>query len=200
MDTHGQKHLGKRASLSLFWLAALTASAPAAALDDGWRVSVPLYLTAGSYFQSDGVSTDSYQGVVAAAEVVFSSPLRAYSAGFFAAHFFSADRSHDGTALAGGLFEHGIRNWDSSLYVVNYDAPDASPLWKFAGRVRYRVAARHKLGVEIVGPFGDRSAANVMLGYYGTISRSLSVKFVAGSKFKSGQNRSARTELVWQFN
>ncbi len=39
-----------------------------------------------------------------------------------------------------------------------------------------------------------------MLGYYGTISRSLSVKFVVGAKFKSGQKRSARTELVWQFN
>ena len=186
--------------LGLFWLAVMTASAPAAAADDGWRVSVPLYLVAGTYYHSNGVSADTYQGVVASAEIVLSSPIHPYSAGVFVAQFLSADRNYDRTSLAGGLFEHGIRNWDSSLYLVNYDAPDASPLWKFAGRVRYRFAARHKLGVEIVGAFRDPSASTVMLGYYGTISRSLSIKLVAGSKFKSGQKRSARTELVWQFN
>ena len=200
MNTQIHRQSRKSGWLGLLGLAAMMANTLAVAADDGWRVSVPLYLTAGSYFHSNGVSTESYQGVVAAAEVVLTSPVHPYSAGFFVARFYSEDRRHDGTALAGGLFEHGIRRWDSSLYVVNYDAPDASPLWKFAGRVRYRFAAGHKLGVEIAGPFRDPSAGNLMLGYYGTISRSLSVNLVVGAKFKSGQKRSARTELVWQFN
>ena len=130
MNTQPHKQLRKCRWLSLFWLAALTANTHAAAVDDGWRVSVPLYLVAGSYLHSNGISTDTYQGVIAAAEVVLSSPARPYSVGLFAAHFYSEDRQQDGTALTGGLFEHGIRNWDSSLYLVNYDAPDASPLWK----------------------------------------------------------------------
>ncbi len=200
MITQVREMAMKRGCLGLIWLGAFAANAPAIAADDGWRVSVPLYLTAGSYFHSNGVSTDTYQGVVASAEIVLSSPAHPYTTGVFVAQFFSDDRRQDGTVLAGGLFEHEIRNWDSSLYVFNYDAPDAKPLWEFAGRVRYRFAARHKLGVEVVGPFRDSSTSNVMLGYYGTISRSLSVNVVAGTDLKSGQQRVARTELVWQFN
>lgn len=198
MNTQARTRAIKRKLLGLLWLAALTANSQAA--DDGWRVSVPLYLAAGAYYHSDGVSADTHQAVIASAEMVLSSPAHPYSAGFFVGHLYSGDRSQKGAALAGGLFKHQLRNWDTSVYIVNYDAPDASQRWKFASRVRYRFAARHKLGVEIVGPFRDPSAPNVMLGYYGTISRSLSVKVVAGSKFKSGQKRVARTELVWQFN
>jgi hypothetical protein len=67
-------------------------------------------------------------------------------------------------------------------------------------RVRYRVADRHKLGIEAIGTFQDPGETTLMLGYYGTISRAVSVKFVAGAKINAGQERTAHTELVWRIN
>ncbi len=39
-----------------------------------------------------------------------------------------------------------------------------------------------------------------MVGYYGTISRTVSFKFVVGAKINAGQEQVVRTELVWRIN
>ena len=102
--------------------------------------------------------------------------------------------------VAGDLFEHPLRGWDTTASLFDYDSRGASGLWKYFGRVRYGFAARHKLAIEVVGPLRDPSASNLMVGYYGTITESFSVNFVVGSKFRSGQKNIVRTELVWHFN
>ena len=79
-------------------------------------------------------------------------------------------------------------------------SPGAPILWMYAGRVRYRVANSHKFGIEAVGTFRDPPASKLMFGYYGTISRSVSVNLVVGAALDSGHDRAARTELVWQIN
>ena len=89
MKTRTLKKAIQSSWLGLLGLAVLTANVHAATVDNGWRVSVPLYLTAGSYFHSNGVSTDTFHSVVASAEIVLSSPLHPYSAGFFVAHLYS---------------------------------------------------------------------------------------------------------------
>jgi len=188
------------ASIALFGIIATAGNAYADSADARWQVSFPVYLSAGAYYQSDGETTDTFQAVAGSAEVLFSSRAHPYSVGLFVGRVYSPDGRQNGAIFAGGLFEHQLRGWDTTASLFNYDSRGASGLWNYFGRVRYRFAARHKLGIEVVGPLRDPSASNLMVGYYGTITESFSVNFVVGSKFKSGQKRIARTELVWQFN
>ena len=186
------------ASFALLGVIATAANAESAA--SRWHVSFPVYLSAGAYYQSDGETTDTFQAVAGSAEVLFSSQAHPYSIGLFVGQVYSPDDRRNGAVFGGGLFEHQLRSWDTTASLFNYDSRGADRLWKYFGRVRYRFATRHKLGIEVVGPLRDPSASNLMVGYYGTITESFSVNFVVGSQVNAGRNRVARTELVWQFN
>ena len=188
------------ASIALLGVIATAGNAHADSADSRWQVSFPVYLSAGAYYQSDGETTDTFQAVAGSAELLFSSQAHPYSVGLFVGQVYSPDGRQNGAIFAGGLFEYQLRGWDTTASLFNYDSRDAKANWKYFSRVRYRFAARHKLGIEVVGPLRDPSASNLMVGYYGTITESFSVNFVVGSKFKFGQKRIARTELVWQFN
>jgi len=69
----------------------------------------------------------------------------------------------------------------------------------FSGLFRYR-ADRNRLGIEAFEPFEDPAESTLMVGYYGTISRTVSFKFVVGTKINAGQEQVVRTELVWRIN
>ena len=188
------------ASIALLGVIATAGNAHADSVDSRWQVSFPIYLSAGAYYQSDGETTDTFQAVAGSAEVLFSSQAHPYSVGLFVGQVYSPDGRQNGAIFAGGLFEHQLRAWDTTASLFNFDSRGASGLWKYFGRVRYRFVARHKLGIEVVGSLRDPAASNLMIGYYGTISESFSVKLVVGSRLNAGRNRVARTELVWQFN
>jgi len=186
--------------IALLGVIAIAGNAHADSADSRWQVSFPIYVAAGAYYQSNAEASSTFQAVAGSAELLFSSRKRPYSIGLFAVQVFSPDGRQSGAFIAGGLIKHQLRNWDTTANLLKYDSRSAKGVWKYFGRVRYRFADKHKLGIEVVGSLRDPIASNLMVGYYGTISRSLSVKLVVGSRFSAGQNRVARTELVWQFN
>jgi hypothetical protein len=186
--------------IALLGLIAMAGNAHTASADSRWQVSFPVYLAAGAYYQSNAEASSTFQAVAGSAELLLSSQERPYSFGLFAVQVYSPDGRQSGAFIAGGLFEHQLHNWDTTANLFKYDARGANGVWRYFGRVRYRFADKHKLGIEVVGSLRDPVASNLMVGYYGTISRSFSVKLVVGSRFSAGQNRVARTELVWQFN
>ncbi len=188
------------AGIALLGVIATAGNAHADSAESRWQVSFPVYLSAGAYYQSNGETTNTFQAVAGSAEVLFSSQAHPYSVGLFVGQVYSPDDRQNGAIFAGGLFEHQLRSWDTTASLFNYDSRGANGLWKYFGRVRYRFAAKHKLGIEVVGSLRDPAASNLLIGYYGNISKSFSVKFVVGSTFNAGRNRVARTELVWQFN
>ena len=186
--------------IALLGMIAMAGHAHADSAESQWQASFPIYVSAGAYYQSDGETTNTFQAVAGSVEVLFSSQARPHSFGLFAGQVHSPDGRQSGAIFGGGLFKYQLRAWDSTASLFSYDARGAKALWKYFGRVRYRFAARHKLGIEVVGSLRDASASNLMVGYYGTITEAFSVKFVVGSKINAGQKRVARTELVWQFN
>ena len=184
--------------IALFLLIIIAADANAR--DEHWRVSVPLYLTAGAYYHSNGISSGSFNSVNASAELLLSSSARPFEAALFAEYSYSPDARQNGTTNIGVFVKHYYGNWDTTAYVFEHNAAEAARLWAYAGRIRYRFADHHKVGIEFLAPFDDASAPNLMLGYYATFSDALSIKFVVGSNVKASNHYVARTELVWQFN
>ncbi len=186
---------------ALLWVTGLSADVCAdSSVDDRWQFSVPLYLTVSAFYQKKGEATVAHESVAATVEVQLASQARPYSAGLFFDYQISPDPRYDGTVIVGGLFKYRFYNWDTTTYLVYDKAPRAPSEWLYAGRIRYRLSETHKLGIEAFGSFEDSASPRLMIGYYGTISRTVSVKFVAGLNTNAGQERVARTELVWQVN
>ena len=186
--------------VALLWVTGLSADVHADPVDDRWQVSVPLYLTVSAFYQKKGEATVAYESVAASVEVQLASQARPWSAGLFFDYQISPDPRFDGTVTAGELFKYRFYHWDTTTYLVFDKAPRAPSEWLYAGQIRYRLAERHKLGIEAIGSLEDTASPKLMIGYYGTISRTVSVKFVAGLNNNAGQERVARAELVWQVN
>ena len=185
---------------ALLFLTLADSVARAATAEDGWRLSIPAYLSAGAYHLTRSNGSHSFSSVNASAEILMSSAEQAYSAALFVDYHYSPDEQYNAILNAGGYAKYqGIR-WDTTAALFNHDGPASSDVWAYAGRVRYRFAENHKFGVEILAALRDASSPDLGIGYYGDLSNTLSIKIIAGANFKTGSKRTARTELVWQFN
>jgi hypothetical protein len=166
--------------------------------DEEWTISVPVYLAAGSHYYNDSNGTGTVNSLSIYAEAVLSHKVRPCSVGLFADYSHASEGSQDGTVNAGVLVEYEAISWDWNAYLFASKTPDAPGLLLFAGRVRYEFADKHKFGVEVVGPLRDPSTSALMIGYYASISRSVSINFAAGAALNSGRNRKVRIALIWQ--
>jgi len=195
-----QKRIAALIFVAMLWLTLADSQARAATPDDGWHLSVPLTLTAGAYVISSNSRSDSFSSLNGSAELLLSSAQHPVSAALFVDYNYSPDEQYRGIVSAGGYTQYQGSRWDTTVALFNHDGPAYSGLWAYAGRLRYRFAENHKVGVEFVGALRDASSPELAIGYYGDISSSLSIKITAGANFKTGSQRAARTELVWQFN
>ncbi len=187
-------------AIALFGLSALIVEASAESADNNWQLSVPLYLQGGAYFRQKGDASVTHEALAANLELLLSSPIRPYSVGLFFNSRISPDNRYSGAVNLGGFLEYRADRWDTSTYLFRNQSRGAPGLWVFGEQVRYQVADRHKLGIEVIGTFTDPGASTLMFGYYGTISRTVSINFVAGAKINAGRERVARTELVWRIH
>ena len=99
------------------------------------------------------------------------------------------------------LLSSPIRPYSAGLFFNHRIAPGSRyhGALNLGGLFRYR-ADRHRLGIEVTGLFEDPDESTLMLGYYGTISRTVSFRFVVDAKINAGQEQVVRTELVWRIN
>ena len=185
---------------ALLVLTLVDSVARAATTDDSWQLSIPAYLSAGAYHLTRSNGSHSFSSVNTAAEILISSPEHPFSAALFVDYHYSPDEQFNGILNSGGYAKYQGLRWDTTAALFNHDGTASSYVWAYAGRVRYRFAENHKFGVEILGALRDASSPDLGIGYYGDIFYTLSVKIVVGANFKTGSKRTARTELVWQFN
>lgn len=191
---------GKWWVITVAGLAILFSDARADSPANGWQLSFPFSLTAGAFYYNSGKGSGSHASVAATVEFQLSSLARPYSSAVFIDYRKSANRRFDDVVNVGGYFQYQHDNWDTTAYLFTHDTPFESHQWVYGGRVRYRLAERHKVGIEILGLVDDPGSSSLMFGYYGQISNKLSIKLVAGASIDSWRERTARTELVWQIN
>ena len=96
------------------------------------------------------------------------------------------------------MAKYSATRWDHSLYTFLSKSPAAVDRWAYFARTRYRVGERHKIGIEAMGLLRTPPSSRLMLGYYGSLTPSLSANVAAGAGLGSGADRAARVELVWR--
>ncbi len=184
--------------LALLWSIGLATESIAQSLDTGWKTETRLYLSGGSNYWEKNNASASYESLATTAELQFTSDARPWYVSLFADYRFSSDSRFTDQVNLGGLFKYGWRNWDATTYMFVNQSPSTQNTWLYAGRLRYRVAENHKVGIEAMGTFKYPDSLQLMLGYYGSISDSLSLNVAAGPVAGKGDDFSARLELIWQ--
>jgi hypothetical protein len=135
--------------------------------------------------------------VVGTAHLRFESPARPLTAGLMI-EYRIVDEQAD-TLLVAGMFTYQRRKWTAAASpYYQRTAQRAGADWHYWGSVRRYIASRHALGVELFGALETGRPAKWMLGYYGTITESLSVSVAAGSGFDAGPDWVASTSVTWR--
>jgi hypothetical protein len=182
-------------------LSTLQASGEAAATSPGdearWQAETVFQLTE----RSDHARTQGHLrrlgAVVGTTHLRFASPARPIIAGLMI-EYQSID-GEDDTLLVGGMFTYKMPKWTASASpFYKRTAEHAAGDWHYWGGVRRRISSHHSLGIELFGALDTGKPAKWLLGYYGTITETLSVGVAVGSVFDAGPDWVARTSVTWR--
>lgn len=165
-----------------------------------WQFALPVFVTVGTHVQQTAGTTARFDTLATFVELRLWSPCRSWSMSMFADYRITSHSRIADTLKKGLLFRHSSNDWDTLAAVFRSDPRGKPGAWGYAGRIRYRLAGNHKIGVESFGNHRRLDTAYLMLGYYGGLSPDLSVQFVAGSNVEDRRDKVARLEVVWQLN
>lgn len=177
---------------------AVSGTARAGALDGEWQLRPELNATGISeVLFHDGVRT-TRNVVAGTAELAIRSRARAWHGGTFLDYRYSLDRRFRDSLNAGGFFRYDLPRWDATAWLFANRSPGGSGTWLYAGRLRYRVSDRYKVGVEAMAPLARPASPTIVLGYYGSVADYLTIKVFAGTGVDGGPDLAGRLELSWQ--
>ena len=182
----------------LLMLVGLSGISGARAANADWRISMPVSISGGAYLQKNDAQSTTVDGIYSFAELRLSSNIRNYSLGVFYDYFASSVDSADGAQNLGVVHRFRVNSWDAANYVYGHKPTRGRRQWGFANRVRYRIVDNHKIGVEALGLFKNAEDPKVMLGYYGDISKTLSVKLAVGTALSDAAPKFAQIEFSWE--
>jgi len=192
------RRISKAAGVLLLCATDYLGVARADQLGNHWQVKPELSLTGIANYQHRGNVSMSHDTIAATAELTIYPATRPYYGGLFVDYRYSSSRRFDDNLNLGGYFRYNLSRWDTTAWLFVNQSPANSETWLYATRLRYRVARNYKLGIEAMAPVDHADDANLMLGYYGSVSNSLSLNILAGAATKGTAELTARIELSWQ--
>ena len=176
----------------------LAGNTNAQALNPEWKTETRFYLSGMSYYWAKGNASAFYDTLAATAELRLKSDARPWYGGMFADYRYSTHHQYSDQLNIGAYIKHGQYRWDATAYAFVNKSPRTDDTWIYAGRLRYRVADDHKIGIEAFSSFENAKSPQLVLAYYGDISDNLSINLAAGRGTGNGPDLSARLELVWR--
>ena len=185
------------AYFGLLILVGLCSNAKAGVVGDSWQFSFPVSMSGGAYFKKNSGQSTTIDGIYSFGELRLSSKFRSYSLGVFFDHFSSSIDSANGARSMGAVHRFKANSWDFANYVFGHKPTRGRRYWAFANRVRYRIVDNHKIGLETIASFRSASEPKIMLGYYGDLSKSTSVKLSVGTALNATAPKFAQVEFSW---
>jgi hypothetical protein len=185
-------------AIAVLWLTGIAGDGFAQSVDTDWRAETRLYLTGMANYQQINGTSASYDYLATTTELRFTSNAKPWYTSLYADYRFSTVSRFTDQVNLGGLFKYSRYKWDATTYLFVNQSPRTDDTWLYAGRFRYRIAENHKIGIEAIGTLKYSDSPQLMLGYYGSISDSLSLNFAAGPVAGNDGDFSARLELIWR--
>ncbi len=163
------------------------------------ELNTPVYISANTFSYEESGHWDSFSTLALAGEIEVISDDRRKVFSLFAENHRSGDSRVDGTTLAGALLGYRAARWDVTgfYYATRFPRTASRPTMMVRGR--HLVTDGHKLGLEYMAYMDALEEGELKLGYYGSITQSLSMKLLIGSVV-SEATPVARLELSWQLH
>lgn len=182
----------------------LTVSAPspaiAASSSTQWHAELPVYLTATMHYRSAD-SSHSWRTIASIlAELRLRRGARAWSIGPVVEIHRTVNGQNDAAVASGVILRHEHGRWDTTALVFRNMTRHAPDSWNYGARLRFQVTSTGKIGTEAYGEIDDMGASRLWFGYYGDLSRTLSLRLLAGTHVGHPQVRLLRMDVVLQVN
>jgi hypothetical protein len=181
----------------LMYLSPAVSEAGAARHGGDARTQAVLQVAARSDYTKTEEHAERRDALVLSTHVRRASNARPYSVGVLV-EYSLVDAGPD-TLLVGGMFTRKAAKWTaaaSPFYKKTLRTDKGQ--WYYWGSLRRQISERHSLGIEAFGSIETHKPSKWLLGYTGTISKSVSVSIAAGSGFGNGPDRVARGSVVWR--
>jgi hypothetical protein len=186
--------------LAWLWMTVASSTAFAEPGNVGWKTDSQLYLTGMSNFRQTQSGLASFNTVAATAEIKISNLARPYYGGLFADYRTSGSESVGNSINIGGYFRYDLSEWDATTWLFASKSDGVAESWIYAGRLRYRVAENHKVGIEVTSSLSRFDSPALAVGYYGSLSDSLSLNIIADHGLGKRSDIAARMKLVWRIH
>lgn len=174
---------------------------PAASGAEGVLVKPEVYASAIANHYTAGGESTSFDQTAMTGELTFVAPSRRYWGGPFIDYRYSSVRRFDDSLNLGAYFRYNWPRWDATTWLFVNRSSGNDDTWLYSARLRYLVAPGHKIGGEAMAPVDrDADRPRLMFGYYGSLSRSLSLNVLAGMHTAGLSDVVARMELVWRIH
>jgi hypothetical protein len=193
-----QGHRPSWQDLVLISLAAAASGFGADAAAADVNVRTEIYLSGISNYYRDEGDSAGFDTFAVTAEINLYPAGKPFYGGLLVDYRDStSDRVNDNFNV-GGYFRYNFSRWDTTTWLFTNYSPGNKSTWVYATRLRYRMTDTFKLGVEALAPFEHADKPKIMGGLYGSFSKTLSYRVLAGAGINSGPDFASRIELVWQ--
>ncbi len=112
----------------------------------------------------------------------------------------NSDEEAESAALA-AICSYEISQWIVSGNVIFETELEAAgeDVWGYAGGFRYALTEHHAFGLEARGTFEGQGSAEMLAGYYGHLSPSVTFNIGVGRATSEGPDWTARAALILEF-
>jgi hypothetical protein len=204
IDKQGAERFGGRAlhalALAVLLVIAVADRCHASETAVGWQVEPQIYLAGMTTWLRNGQSSQSHAILATAAELKFQADAAPWHANLFVEYKYSRTERFTDIVSLGGYVRYNLTNWDTTTAIFFENNFGLVKQWVYAGRLRYRFAEHHKIGVQAAGTFEQALSPALFFGYYTTVSDSLSLNVIADPGINGGPDFAARIELVLQLH
>lgn len=161
-----------------------------------WRGEAVFQFAARADYASEQGGVGRRDAFVGTAHLRFASPARPIVAGIMVEYGLIDEYAN--TLLVAGTFSYELSKWTAAAGPFYKRAVRGVGEWQYWCGARRHIADRHAIGVELFGSLDTGRPAKWMLGYYGTITETLSFDVAAGSGIAAGPHWVARTSVTWR--
>ena len=152
-----------------------------------------------AHFEKESGESAKYESLAPALHFRLTPREQQLSFGVSVEYEFAHDSAADDVLELTAMLGYEFSEWMVTVNIFLEDTSGSSGEWGYAAGIRHSFNDDHSFGLEMNGPLEGGSSSQVLIGYYGELSKRFSLNAGIGVGIDGGPDWSVRTAFIWQF-
>ena len=152
-----------------------------------------------AHYEKEEGESAKYESIAPAFHFRLTPREQQFSFGVSVEYEFAADSAEDDVVELTAIFGYEFSEWIVAVNVLHEKASNSPGEWGYAAGVRHSFHQNHGFGLELTGSLENNGSSEILIGYYGELSKRFSMNAGIGTGFDDGPDWSVRTAFIWQF-